>query len=178
LLVGRQELLASWPQDLMQSIMTQARAQAFWELRHKTLIAEVIEALCNAGIASVVLKGTALAYGFYDQPSARARGDTDLLIAHEHLDEASNLLGRLGWSSLSATHCLFGDARYQELWRYSDRAGLDHDCDLHWQVGNSVALKNALRCKDIFEKAIPLEGFSPGAKAADPQSLFYSYMHE
>ena len=174
LLVQREELLINWPFELIERIKQQARAQAFWELRHKELIREVIETLDKQGIASAVLKGTAIAYSLYELPAARARGDTDLLIAKDDLDLASSLLKALGWTSLSATHGIFGDVEHQDLWRYRDAAGYSHDLDLHWELTNSIALRSTFRTEAILEDSVALPRLSANAQGtAKPVLLMH-----
>jgi len=172
LLQDRTTLLLDWPEDLRRYIREQARAQAFWELRHKELIAEVIEAFDATQVRSVVLKGTAIAYSLYDNPSARARGDTDLLISELDLPIAMTVLEDLGWVSVSATHGKFGDVQQQDLWQFHDASGFSHDIDLHWQLTNSVALKNVLTVEEVFDKSVALERLSLHSKAPDPSSAF------
>ena len=58
---------------------------------------EVTAQLERAGIASVVLKGSALAHLSYPEPSLRLFGDNDLLLPGERFDEAQQVLGELGY---------------------------------------------------------------------------------
>ena len=56
----------------------------------------VTEALEEAGIPSVVVKGPAVAHTFYPDPSWRAFGDIDILIRGREWDRAMDLLTGLG----------------------------------------------------------------------------------
>jgi hypothetical protein len=59
---------------------------------------EVSEALAAEGIASILLKGPAIATWLYDRSEVRAYGDSDLLIQHDHWTRATALLQRLGFT--------------------------------------------------------------------------------
>ncbi len=49
-------------------------------LRERELVA-VLAALAEAGVETLLLKGTPLAYTHYPEPALRTRCDTDVLIA-------------------------------------------------------------------------------------------------
>lgn len=164
LLQERTELLQEWPDAILATIRAESIAHAMWELRHKVLIAEVVEALNAAGIVSVLLKGTALAYSLYDNPALRFRGDSDLLIRPEDIQVARQLLSGLGWERPFGAPGLFGPMHYQEIWQYRDPAGMAHDIDLHWEVTNSMALRSVLDIEEVIATSVPLPGLSAHAR--------------
>ena len=59
--------------------------------------AEVVSALEDRGVEGVLLKGPAIARWLYEDPSERAYGDIDLLIAPSALADAERLLGSLAF---------------------------------------------------------------------------------
>jgi len=168
LLHERRGLLEEWPEPLLALLRRESLARAMWELRHKQLVAEVIDALHDAGVRSVVLKGTAYAYGLYTSPALRFRGDTDLLVAETSLPAARRTLAGLGWMRPFGEPGRFGPMHYQELWQYYDPAGLTHDIDLHWEVTNSRALRPVLDAAGVLAEACPLPRLSPHALCAEP----------
>src|SRR5262245_59893466 len=52
-----------WPAAIRVACRERRRVQALFELAHGAEIAQVIDALASRGIPSILLKGTALAYG-------------------------------------------------------------------------------------------------------------------
>jgi hypothetical protein len=72
-----------------------ARAIRLLEIDRVT--AEVADAFHRAGIRSILLKGPALARWLYDHGSERSYVDSDLLVADEHIDEATDVLSTLGF---------------------------------------------------------------------------------
>ena len=168
LLYMRPKLLEDWPAELITLLREESLARAMWEMRHKLLVADVIEALHEESIQSVVLKGTAYAYGLYNHPAQRIRGDTDLLVGQSNLRAARETLRSLGWLRLGGDPGPFGPMHYQETWQYRDPAGLKHDIDLHWEVTNSRALRNVLDAAHVLLEARPLPRLAPHASCADP----------
>ena len=91
LITERARDLSGWPSAVMAPVRDQAIAQAMWEMRHKPLLAELLQAFVDAGITALLLKGSALAYDLYPEPSIRARGDSDVLVAPDKLSEARQI---------------------------------------------------------------------------------------
>lgn len=170
LLNERRAMLEYWPDELLAFIRRESLARAMWELRHKQLVSELIEALHAAGVRSVVLKGTAYAYGLYDMPALRVRGDTDLLIHPDNRAETRAILSRLGWVVTGDPHSRFDGPPWQETWQYQDNAGFTHCLDLHWQVINAIALRHVLPLEHVMRAAKPLERLTPNAFGLDPSS--------
>jgi hypothetical protein len=96
LLQERMPQLSAWPSSVQEAVRRRALAQALWELRHQQVLGELIDAL-STSIEPVMLKGTALAYGLYANPVWRARGDTDMIVAHQDYVRASETLLALGF---------------------------------------------------------------------------------
>ena len=61
-----------------------------WTCRDE--IARVLGSLADQGIVPVLIKGAPLAYTVYDDPSLRPRGDTDLLVRPEEVQQARRIL--------------------------------------------------------------------------------------
>ncbi|WP_160484587.1 nucleotidyltransferase family protein [Aurantiacibacter rhizosphaerae] len=167
LLLEQRALLSDWPEPILSAMRNETVAHAMWELRHKFLVSDLVETLHDAGIASVLLKGTALAYSVYDNPALRFRGDSDLLIREKAVDVARNILSDLGWNRPDGAPGPFGPMHYQEIWQYRDPAGFAHNIDLHWEVTNSVALKSVLAVDEVIDMSVPLADLSENAQRPD-----------
>jgi len=55
-------------------------ASMVWEENHAKLVSQVLSKFQDKQIPLLLFKGTALAYGYYQAPHLRERGDTDILI--------------------------------------------------------------------------------------------------
>lgn len=108
LLLARAGLPAcGWPAVISDALAEHARLAGLWEELHKPRIAALIETLADSGIPSLVLKGTALAYLFHDDPAIRRRGDTDLLVKPADLARVREALRTTGWISPADNHGLY-----------------------------------------------------------------------
>src|SRR5919204_3577011 len=85
LLVGRMLRDSNWaaaiPSELRDALSARVRCDQSVELVRREELRRVVDALHCAGISSIVLKGAALAYTYYQFPHLRPRLDTDLLVA-------------------------------------------------------------------------------------------------
>ena len=93
-----------WPSKLISRIAEEARLAGLWEVTHGAALAKLLKALADAGVDAVLMKGTALAYSVYDDPSARRRGDSDLLIRPADLERARKVLSQCDWYRDAETH--------------------------------------------------------------------------
>lgn len=170
LLLEREHLLEGWPPLLRAAARKETRARAIWELRHKSVISDVIEALHSGAVPTVLLKGTALAYSHYANAFWRFRSDSDLLIHEGDLVAARIILKRLGFYRPVATEGRFGNLHYEELWRYRYPGGHAHDIDLHWEVTNSKFLSCVFDTRDVLRESLPLVNLSKHARQCDPST--------
>ena len=154
---------ANWPAALIEPVRAQAIAQAMWEIQHKARLAELLVAFAEAGMTALLLKGSALAYDLYAAPAARARGDSDVLVAAIDLAEARRILDRLGFARDSGLS-VADDLALQEVWSARDDATWHH-IDLHWQLLNAPALAGVLPFDRCADGAITLPRLGPGAMA-------------
>jgi len=169
LLFERIDRLADWPRQLVVRLGDYARAQAMWEMRHRQLLLELIQALDEQAIPCLFMKGTALAYDLYAQPATRSRGDTDLLVGERDAKRAKNLLASLGYSG-ETLGGVTSDFALQQTWTRALPDGA-HSLDLHWQVMNAPSLKDVLCFEDCNANSRPLPRLSPGARTMDRARL-------
>jgi hypothetical protein len=167
LLNERREKLEAWPTALLDLMRCESLARTMWELRHKALIGELTAALGDAGIRTVIVKGTAYAYSLYERPASRFRGDTDLLVAEAALQDTRVMLAEFGWLRPDGAPGRFGAMHYQEIWRKQEPAGFTHDIDLHWEVTNSRALRAVLDGEQVLANSNPLPRLGPHARIPD-----------
>ncbi len=74
-----------------------SRAVAVRQLALAAAAGEVLDALAEAGIRALLLKGAAIGARLYENPAARLAGDIDLLVAPGEAAEAVRVLGGLGF---------------------------------------------------------------------------------
>jgi hypothetical protein len=159
--------LSGWPEHLAEAVRSEMRLAAVWEEVHRRMISGIIERLASKGIPTMVMKGTALAYLYYDDPAARRRGDTDLLIQPADLAGAREALEQAGCYRREDPHGLY----FQETWLADCGAGLIHAIDLHWQPIDRPVLQKILAPEQFWQGRQPLERLSPHAGAPDALTM-------
>jgi len=153
-----------WPKELKSRIAEEARLAGLWEFTHGAALANLLEALDQAGIEAVLMKGTALAYSVYHEPSARRRGDSDLLIQPSKLEQARNIFSQCNWHRDAQIH----GVNHQECWLHKSAAHFEHSVDLHWEPSDRAVLQSVLKPDDFFEHKRPLLRLCSNAWRADP----------
>lgn len=144
--------LDGWPTPLHDRLAEEARLIAMWEATHHKALGPVLSELAKAGIEAVVMKGTALAYGFHKSPEIRRRGDTDLLVHPKDQTRTRAILEKLGWYRKDDPHGLY----YQEGWLQDAAGFFVHSIDLHWEPSDRPVLQGILALDDFFAGKRPL----------------------
>ncbi len=158
LLAEHPTLLDNWPKEPRDHTQSEARMQALWEISHAKAVATLFEALHDAGIPALAMKGTALAYSLYDDPAMRRRGDTDILINAQNRDHARQVMRDAGFSP-------GGDPLpLQEEWFYHSGISFNHEIDVHWRINASQAVSRALEHNPPWPRAIALPRLSENAQ--------------
>lgn len=163
-----------WPLRLRGALSVQARTEAAKELLRGVETRAVLDALACAGIGSILLKGTPLAYGVYDSPASRPRSDTDLLIQAAEVEAARRTMATLGYRT--TLHC--SDLFFQFEVQKNDDFGVLHVFDFHWRVSAQPAFADVLTYQELRGRAQPLPALGPHALTAGPvESLLLACVH-
>lgn len=170
--------VTGWHPEAAEPLRRAALAQAMWEMRHRLILDGLLRALDAAGVRVLLLKGSALAYDLYDPPSARARGDSDLLISLSDLSAARETLAAQGFVHFYENPTADEAARLQEAWERRTSDGLVHEVDLHWQAVNAPALAHLMPFEAAWKRALSLPRLGPTARGlARDQALLLACAH-
>ena len=161
------DCLPNWPSGLLERIAEEARLLALWEATHRKCVGALVEALSEAGIESVFMKGTALAYSVHEDPAVRRRGDSDLLIRPGKEQAAREVFESTGWYRKNDAHGLY----FQEGWLFRSAGIFEHAIDLHWQPTDSPLLHPVLPLETFFSNREPLKRLSPNSHRPDWATL-------
>lgn len=156
-----------WPASMVDRLREEMRLAALWEELHRVPIVDMIDRLAAAGIETMVMKGTALAYLHYPDPATRRRGDTDLLIHPRDLAQTRQQLERAGFMRRDDPHGLY----FQETWLIDCGAAIEHSIDLHWEPADRPMLQRVLQSGHFWQHRQPVPRLSPHAWAPDPVQL-------
>ncbi len=172
---GPGEALRTWPDALVARVGEEARLMALWEATHRSALSKLVDRLGEAGIESVFLKGTAIAYSLYSDPAARRRGDSDLLIRQADLDRARAILAQEGWYRNEDPHGL----THQEGWLFNSAGAFIHALDLHWASSDRPALQRVMPSEDVFATRRPLPRLGAYAqRCATPLIIIHEALNQ
>jgi len=152
-----------------------SRAIAARQLALAASSIEVLDAMAEAGIRAVVLKGAAIATRLYDDPQRRPAGDVDLLVAPSQARAAAHVLTSLGFRDVLSGARTDERAAHAATFR---RSGTMPACvDLHTALALCRGDPEALW--DEFSRAstfIDVDGRSIEV-LADPAQAFVIAVH-
>lgn len=165
-----------WPDDLRREFAHDAQVQAAAELIHKQELLPALEALSQAHVQPLLMKGTPLAYTLYPVASVRSRGDTDILVRERDRDTVAQVLKRLGYEHQQVAG---GElASYQLSYTKQDRLGVWHSLDVHWKISNSQVFAQALGYEEADAEAVPVSALGEHARTLCPaHALLLALMH-
>jgi Uncharacterised nucleotidyltransferase len=167
---------SDWPTSLRQQLRHMARAAAAVEMLRKREINSVLDALGAKGIHPVLLKGTALAYSVYSNPSSRPRADTDLIVPRDQTDALCHVMETLGYAMPNACDgellfCQFQMAK-------ADRLGMRHAFDIHWKISTQSLFYEVLAYDELDADAVPAPALGGTARVAAPaHALLLACIH-
>lgn len=113
----------------------------------------VVEAMGEAGVRAVILKGAALAYTHYPEPWCRTRADLDLLVSRDHRRAAGRALQEIGYREgdlVSGTWLM-----QQDLWERRLAPDAIQMVDVHVEFTNRAFFASRLRVDDALTRAVP-----------------------
>jgi hypothetical protein len=140
-----------------------AQEAAATDLAAEAELRRVLAALTRAGIQTLVIKGSHLAYTHYARPDLRARTDTDLLIARDQRERADHVLQHeCGYrvhvkpsGDFTATQALYARTRVD---------GASHLIDLHWRLASPQLFAHVLSFGELEAASVPLAVLAPSAR--------------
>jgi hypothetical protein len=168
--------LSTCPNAVRDAAHRRAVAQALWEMQHKHVLSEVVDALWKKGIEPLLFKGTSLAYGLYENPFWRARGDSDIIVPADAAGHAGEVLRSLGFQQEQA---VTGElVTYQESYTFTGQQGGSHTIDLHRRINNSEFLSRLFSYGELRAEAISLPQLCSRALAVEPKhALILACLH-
>lgn len=154
----------------------------FITLRGKTLAAEellrkkelnhVLNRL--APFKPLLLKGTALAYKNYHNPSHRMRLDTDLWIKKDHMDDVIPVMEDLGYK----LHETSGFDSQVIYFKQEPLAQFEHIFDIHWEVSTWQPFAELFCFEEQYKASVPIPELGPAARGlSQPYALLHACAH-
>jgi hypothetical protein len=107
-------------------------------LMHNSM--QVLNALEEAKISYMLLKGAALIAAYYESPALRPMNDIDILVKREDAEKAFDLLNTLGWTNKKGRDF---NQTFHSTHSIALKKTNNVDIDLHWNVIYQVAWKGS-----------------------------------
>lgn len=159
-----------------EALHAAARREAIVEWFRAEDLRRVLAMLADARIPSILIKGVALAYTCYQEPSHRPHVDVDLVIRQEDAGAVRRIMERAGYVALNRVE----GERVNHQFQLSTHLqhGIDCEYDFHWRVANPEVFAHLLTFDDLNASARPLPALSEYARVpTDLQSLFLACIH-
>ena len=165
-----------WPVDVTTRLHQTARVEVALEVLRRFELERVVLAMRAAGVQPLLMKGVALAYLHYPEPSLRPRYDTDLLVHPDDRDAVSETMRELGYRRATQTS---GDlVMPQATFETTDRFGTCHACDVHWKIANPQPFANLLPIDALRTRAVEVPALGTWARAlGDLDALLLACIH-
>jgi len=139
------------PAELLQELENDFYCAAVKTVLAERQLAELLAALGEAGVPTLVLKGAA-AGAFYPDPALRAYSDLDCLVPDSQLLEAETALQALGYRSHQSPS--WWQDHFEHLppmTRPGDALGVE----VHWRLGPEEGGAGCLPAADVWERGVP-----------------------
>ena len=165
-----------WPQELRERLRDYCRQAAAVEIIRVAETRRVLDALAQAGVASLVFKGGALAHSHYRESWHRSRDDTDVLVPMTAAAAAAAALETAGYERIAG---VTGElASSQMLLVHTDARGVRHNVDLHWRLSNAHRYAQAMAYSALWDRAVELPALGDAARAPAPgDALLIACVH-
>ena len=160
------------PAQRRQDCQAWVRQQAAAALGVQARLRAVLDALQQARIPVLVLKGVALGQWLYPAPYLRESSDVDLLLASR--DDALRAAAALEGLGYARPH---PPERFRHELACRGSGDL-LDLDLHWALSDWPVLDRLPEFDTLLAASIPLPGLGAGARGLDaPHALLHACVH-
>src|SRR5262249_3453555 len=142
----------AWPDAVRPALDRAAGDYAALEYVQRLEIARLLAGFADHGVRSLLMKGAALAYTVYPDPTLRPHDGIDLLVPPGDPERAAAALIALGYEPIAegGGELSFAQAHF----RAADRVGVQHTCDLHWQIANPLAFRHMVAFEELDAAAV------------------------
>lgn len=164
------------PEALCQAFAMAAREEVFVSMVQEAESRRLLALMIEAGIAGLLLKGSALAYWAYPEPHLRACSDVDLLLpCREAAEELASRLCAAGYERSDTSGELVA---YELMCRRRISGELQLEVDIHWRLANSPLFSDAFTFDELMAGSIALPRLAPSARGLGPvHALLHACVH-
>ena len=163
------------PADCVTRLRARSSQAGHHHSRTERQVARVLEALAEAGLAVLLIKGAQLANSCYPESYLRPREDTDLFVRGTDRARVTAVLARLGYTALPVQ--TGAEVLGQTLF---DRAGsVAAALDVHWRVSQPWLVARLFDFDDLLSRSMTLPRLGPAARGPSvPDALALACVHQ
>ena len=162
------------PQEIMEDLDQLFVMGAVRNLRAGRQIQVVTDALKDATIPVILMKGPALARTVYPDPALRQSNDIDLLVQPHNLPAAEEILEKLGYGCPAKTH----DISYELHHDVFTLPGKGLPIELHWVTDRAFDMVPEGWLDDAFSRRISIRSGDLSCDTfSHPDHLLYLAFH-
>lgn len=133
-----------------------------------------LAALAQSGLRVLVLKGAALARWLYADPSARPRGDLDVLLSDQAaVPDCTRALAAAGYAP--SGYAVLPPSFETSLVRQG--SGVAHVVDVHWRLANHIVFADCFSFEELYADSVPLPGFPALRRLSAVHALLHACLH-
>ena len=164
------------PAGLLEALTCTSRLEALLERSRQTETRRMLDHLTAAGLPCLLLKGTALACLYYEEPLLRSRSDVDLFIRRADREAVDTLFRGCGYERPNIVRGEW--ITRQTVYGSCDRMHIAHTFDVHWAINNSPVLSPALTFDDCDKAAVAVPALGAHARTLRPDhALILACIH-
>lgn len=145
------------------------RNAAAYDLMLNAATRKTLDLLAAAGVPVLLLKGTPIAFLYYQDTYLRIRCDTDLFIRTVDRDRAAGALASSGYRIAGLDQGAHSSKQFVAM--PSARQGSAMAFDIHWGLSNRVLFSRTLEFDECWETRRPLPALGADAYTLSPPHL-------
>ncbi len=165
---------ASFPDQFQNSLQRGLRHQAVAEMVRTADLLNVLNKLRQADIPVLLLKGAALAYTHYPDPSLRPAGDIDIFFHYRDIGRMQRFFSNLGYQCQGPIY-----KSHQFTCSREAAHGIHVVYDLHWRISNHTHFARVLTHEEAVKQSmsIPALADGEGLALAPQHALLLACLH-
>jgi len=144
----------AWPSVIRDRLASETRLWTLKSSLRRAEIVRVLEAMGNASVDALLLKGLPLGYSIYSSPGLRPSCDVDLFIRDSDREGVDVLLRSLGYQCLPFEVSARTPDTGQRTYDLQSDNGYWHRIDLHWQVSGYYLYANLFSFEELWQRSI------------------------
>jgi len=166
---------AAWddlPDKLKAGLQRMFLGSIAQEMLHSKDLVELLEALQLKGISPLLIKGCALAYTHYPEPSLRTRGDTDIFFDPADIRRLQGVLAAAGYK-IGAS--IYKNHQFSCIKESGFNASSVYD--IHWRSSNAPEFARVIGYTEASRESVSIPALNDCGALSSTHALMLACMH-